>query len=94
MNAVNTRREALSLYRDVLRTCRAFYWSNDKGIPWRKILQESARKEFEIGRMEKDPLVIARMLFVGRQCVEETRNRFNEVENVIRKQVEHSRIRS
>jgi len=94
MNPVQTRREVLNLYRDVLRTCRAFYWSNDKGIPWSRVLRESARKEFEQARTERDPVIIARMLFVGKQCVEETRNGFNKAEEVIRNRVEKTRVRS
>jgi len=94
MNPAQTRREVLALWRDVLRTSRAFYWSNDKGIPWCRVLKESARKEFEAARNEKDPLIIMRMLVVGRQCVDETRRRFNAVEDVIRKRVETTRVRS
>jgi hypothetical protein len=93
MNPNQTRREVLSLYRDVLRTCRTFYWSNDQGIPWCRVLRESARKEFEQGRNENDPLIIARMLFVGRQCVEETRNKFNNVEEVIRQRIDKTKLR-
>ena len=94
MNRAQTRREVLALWRDVLRTSRAFYWSNEKGIPWCRVLRESARKEFEEARHEKDPVIIMRLLVVGRQCVDETRRRFNDVENVIRKRIENTRIRS
>ena len=44
--------EALRLYRDILRRSRSFYWPNDKGEPWNKVLQESARKEFEQAAQE------------------------------------------
>lgn len=27
-------REALRLYREVLRTARAFFWNNEHGEPW------------------------------------------------------------
>ena len=27
-------REALRLYREVLRTAKAFYWNNEQGQPW------------------------------------------------------------
>ena len=61
--------EALRLYREILRRTRSFYWPNDKGEPWNKVLQESARKEFEQARHETDPLIVARMLVVGRDCL-------------------------
>ena len=45
-------REALRLYREILRTTRAFYWPNDKGEPWNVVLRRSARDEFEQAREE------------------------------------------
>lgn len=27
----NYKREALQLYREVLKTCKVFYWSNEQG---------------------------------------------------------------
>ncbi|KAJ7298619.1 hypothetical protein O6H91_02G068400 [Diphasiastrum complanatum] len=65
-----TRREVFSLYRDVLRACRLFLWTNEKGVPWREVLRVSAREEFENTRHEKDPEVIARLLVVGRDSLE------------------------
>jgi hypothetical protein len=95
MNAANTnmRREVLNLYRDVLRTARSFYWSNDKGVPWYRVLRESARKEFEEARNEKDPVIIMRKILIGRQCIDETKRRFNGVEEVIKKRIEGTRNR-
>uniref|UniRef100_A0A7S2A1J3 Complex 1 LYR protein domain-containing protein n=1 Tax=Trieres chinensis TaxID=1514140 RepID=A0A7S2A1J3_TRICV len=72
-----TRREVLSLYREILRTCRAFHWCDEKGIPWNKRLKDEARKEFETAREERDPLIIARMLVVGRDCVTQIQQKFN-----------------
>jgi hypothetical protein len=46
------RREALTLYRDILRTSRAFTWKTDKGEVWGKVLAASARVEFEQARDE------------------------------------------
>jgi hypothetical protein len=93
MNQLQTRREVLALYRDVLRAARAFYWSNEKGIPWYRVLRESARREFEAARYEKDPVIIMRMIVVGRQCIDETKRKFNDVEGVIRKRIENTRNR-
>ena len=75
-----TNAEALSLYREILRTAKAFHWCDDKGIPWRIKLRAEARKEFESSREEKDPLLIARMLVTGRECVREVQMKFNEAD--------------
>eukprot|EP00904_Undaria_pinnatifida_P008825 jgi/Undpi1/5072/HiC_scaffold_19.g08424.m1 len=37
-----------------------------------RILRESSRQEFEQARHETDPLVVARLLVVGRQCLNDT----------------------
>lgn len=29
-----SRREALALYREILRTTRLFTWTNEQGVPW------------------------------------------------------------
>ena len=52
---LTTRREALSLYRAVWRASFLFVWRNEKGEEWRDIIRESARKEFEAARHERDP---------------------------------------
>ena len=62
------RGEALQLYRDILRLARRFHWCNEKGEPWSVVLRLNARKEFEQSRSETDPLLIAKMLAVGRQA--------------------------
>jgi hypothetical protein len=91
---IATRKEALSLYRDVLRTARAFYWPRESdGVQWSKILKESARKEFEQSKNERDPIIIARLLVVGRQSLEILQNKFNEMENQIKNRVNNTRIR-
>uniref|UniRef100_A0A7R9Z9Y3 Complex 1 LYR protein domain-containing protein n=1 Tax=Pseudictyota dubia TaxID=2749911 RepID=A0A7R9Z9Y3_9STRA len=71
------RREALSLYREILRTCKAFHWCDEQGIPWNRKLKEEARREFEASREETDPLIIARMLVTGRDCVQQVQQKFN-----------------
>ncbi|KAJ4979920.1 hypothetical protein NE237_010700 [Protea cynaroides] len=65
-----TRREALSLYRDILRATRFFVWPDSRGILWRDVLRENARKEFEEARFERDPEVITRSLIAGRDAVQ------------------------
>jgi len=75
-----TRNEAITLYRDILRTAKAFHWCDEKGIPWHSKLRAEARKEFEAGKEERDPLLIARMLVTGRECVQEVQRKFNDAD--------------
>ncbi|KAL7554793.1 hypothetical protein ACHAWF_018337 [Thalassiosira exigua] len=75
-----TRGEALGLYREILRTAKAFHWCDEKGVPWHSKLKAEARREFEASKEEKDPLIIARMLVTGRECVREVHRKFNEAD--------------
>jgi hypothetical protein len=79
-NSGTSRREALSLYREILRTCKAFHWCDDSGQPWNQRLRNEARKEFEASKEETDPLIIARMLVTGRDCVQQIQQKFNEAD--------------
>ncbi len=80
LRASVTRNEAKSLYREILRTAKAFHWCDEKGIPWNMKLKAEARKEFEASREEKDPLIIARMLVTGRECVQQIQRKFNDAD--------------
>ncbi|XP_050235293.1 uncharacterized protein LOC126683438 [Mercurialis annua] len=66
----STRREALHLYRDILRATRFFTWPDSRGVLWKEVLRENARKEFEEARYEKDPEVVTRLIIGGRDAVE------------------------
>ncbi|PHT28167.1 hypothetical protein CQW23_32248 [Capsicum baccatum] len=66
----SSRREALSLYRDVIRATRFFMWANSQGNLWRDVLRENVRKEFEEARFERDPEVITRLLIGGRDALQ------------------------
>jgi hypothetical protein len=68
-------REAIHLYRDILRVCKLFTWKNEAGIQWGIVLRANARKEFEQARYETDPELIARCLFVGRDCLNQARDK-------------------
>jgi hypothetical protein len=71
------RQEALSLYRDILRTAKQFHWCDERGEPWNIRLRKEARQEFEASREESDPLILARLLVTGRDCVHQVQQRFN-----------------
>mmetsp|Transcript_24565 Transcript_24565/g.33637 ORF Transcript_24565/g.33637 Transcript_24565/m.33637 type:complete len:96 (-) Transcript_24565:594-881(-) len=88
-----SNREAIHLYREILRTSRRFHWCNEKGEPWNRILKENARKEFEQSRMERDPLLVAKMLAVGRQCLLDTQYNFDKMEMKIMQRIENTRSR-
>lgn len=66
----STRREALSLYRDILRATRFFTWPDARGVLWRDVLRENARREFELARFETDPEIVTRLLIGGRDAVQ------------------------
>lgn len=55
------------------------------------MLKRSARKEFEEARHEKDPLIVARLLVVGRDCLQQTQNKFHDMEKAIRDRVTNTR---
>lgn len=89
----NTRKEAISLYREILRTAKAFHWCDESGEPWSDRLKAEARKEYEASKEEKDPLIIARMLVTGRDCVQQVQNRFNEADKAAWARIERERER-
>ncbi|KXZ45344.1 hypothetical protein GPECTOR_56g441 [Gonium pectorale] len=69
---LTTRREALSLYREILRYSNLFVWRDEKGRLWRDVIRDSARKEFEAARYEPDPEIINKLIITGRDCVQRT----------------------
>lgn len=88
-----SKREVLLLYREILKLAKSFYWANDKGEPWSVVLRESARKEFREARHEKDPLAIARMVYVGWHCLNDMRSKFNVMEEQIKKRIEVTKVK-
>lgn len=84
----SNRREAIWLYRDILRTARQFTWTDKDGKSWRDKLVASARKEFEIARGERDPAIIGQLLVGGRHALMEVSDRML---NKARKLVEEER---
>lgn len=90
---MSSRAETLKLYRDILKSCRVFSWNNEKGIKWSNILKENARKEFEQSKYEKDPLIIAQLLFVGRDCLNKTNESLLKAKEKIESDIDKSRIK-
>ena len=80
LTAVASRKEALSLYREILRTCKAFHWCDESGEQWSIRLRKEARREFEQSKEEKDPLILARLLVTGRDCVQKIQLKFNQAD--------------
>eukprot|EP00945_MAST-04E_sp_MAST-4E-sp1_P000526 g526.t1 len=78
---------SIQLYREILRTARAFYWPNEDGEEWSKVLAHSARSEFEQARMEMDPMIIARLLVVGRDALMQAQNNFTEMEEKMKEHI-------
>jgi hypothetical protein len=83
------RKEVLSLYREIMRTAKHFHWKDETtGKPWNKLLRQKARAEFEEARKETDPLIIARLLVTGRDCVHQIQNKFNAATNAAWERIE------
>mmetsp|Transcript_7498 Transcript_7498/g.31030 ORF Transcript_7498/g.31030 Transcript_7498/m.31030 type:complete len:94 (-) Transcript_7498:104-385(-) len=93
MPPVKPNVEAIRLYRDILRTCKHFHWCNEHGEPWNQVLRRNARKEFEEARHERDPLLVARLLVVGRQCLDDAQRKFDTAQRKIVERVDDSRVR-
>ncbi|KAL3641032.1 hypothetical protein CASFOL_016000 [Castilleja foliolosa] len=87
----STRREAMSLYRDIIRATRFFMWPDSRGVLWREVLRENARKEFDAARFEKDPEVITRLLIGGRDAVQAALDKLVEKQ---KQQIEKERNQS
>ena len=75
---LTTRKEALSLYRSVIRASVLFVWRDTKGRVWKDVIRESARKEFEQGKHERDPEIVNRLILSGREAVDVALDKFME----------------
>lgn len=68
-----------------------FVWPNERGELWMDILRKNARKEFEQARYEKDPLVVARLLYVGRDCLNQTVEKYEQASQKMRDDIDKTR---
>jgi hypothetical protein len=91
--SMRSRFEAISLYREILRTAKPFHWCDEQGRPWNARLKAEARKEFELARLETDPLIVARLLVQGRDCVQQIQIRFNEANKKVWERIERDTSR-
>ena len=87
------RTESLKLYRDILRASRMFTWTNEAGQPWGEILKANARKEFEQARYEKDPLIITRLLVVGRDSLNQIKEKVTATAQAVNDNIDRTRTR-
>ncbi|KAG2444674.1 hypothetical protein HXX76_001418 [Chlamydomonas incerta] len=69
---LTTRREAISLYREIWRYSALFLWHDERGRLFRDVIRTSARQEFEAARFEPDPEIINKLIITGRDCVQRT----------------------
>jgi len=84
-------KDSLALYRDILRASNIFTWTNEQGEQWKYILRSNARKEFEQARYERDPEVVARLLLVGRDCLNQTMWSIEDKQNKLRDDIDKTR---
>jgi hypothetical protein len=72
-------REALSLYRDALRMCRVFTWNcPQRNVPFRGVLEESARSEMEKNRTVTDEKEALELIVDGRAALFKMQERLTE----------------
>ena len=91
VHGMPTNVEAIRLYRDVLRTANAFTWMHESGRPWSEVLKENAREEFEQARHETDPLIIARLIAVGNDCVHQAQEKLQTAHGEMVQKIDASR---
>jgi hypothetical protein len=68
-----------------------FTWRNQAGELWADVLKKNARKEFEQARFERDPLVVARMLVVGRDALNQTTEKFAAAAKAVNDNIDRTR---
>jgi hypothetical protein len=55
---------------------------------WQTKLGAEARREFKASKMERDLLIIARMLVMGRECAVDVQKIFNEANHKFMEQIQ------
>lgn len=86
-----SRREVLTLYRDVWKMTSRFDWKNEDGLEWRDILRRSARVEFEEAKDEPNPLVVAQFVLTWKDVNLRLHEKVNAVQLSMMTHVEDTR---
>jgi hypothetical protein len=55
------------------------------------ILRVNTRKEFEVAKHERDPAMITKMLFVGRQCLNDTMDKYVQTAQKLNENIDKTR---
>ena len=84
-------KEALRLYRDVIKFTKYFDWKDPRGDPWSLVLKKSARMELENSREEPDPVKLGQMLIAGREALQMIKEKYNKKQYDFVKQVDATR---
>ena len=88
---MSSRAEGIRLYRDILRATRMFTWRNQAGELWSDVLKKNARMEFDQARFERDQLIVARMLVVGRDALNQTTEKFAAAAKAVNDNIDRTR---
>ena len=80
-------KEALKLYRDVLKLTREFTWHDENNRLWAERIKNSARQEFELARDEKDPFLIGQMIVTSKEAIQKVREKLIEKYNRVNQEV-------
>ena len=70
---------------------KRFTWANDDGEPWDKILNKTARVEFEALRGETDTVKVAQFLITWRDSVARIHEKVNKAQMEMMSHVDESR---
>ena len=70
---------------------KRFTWANDDGEPWDKILNKTARVEFEALRGETDTVKVAQFLITWRDSVARIHEKVNKAQMEMMTHVDESR---
>jgi len=68
-------REALLLYRHILKFAQVLNWNHKDGTQWSHIIRTSARAEFEAAKEEKDPFLLAKLILTSREALANAREK-------------------
>jgi len=80
-NLRTQNKEALRLYRDILRVCKQFNFPDDQGRHWGEVLAKSARQEFENSRnLNPNSEEVTRLLIIGTDALMQIQQKFSIAE--------------